>query len=58
MEFNAHFNLRENENDRDYNGFKVHVAHEEISLYAGIIMVNFFLLVCWVWMRDCQDLPE
>lgn len=30
MEFNAHFNLRENENDRDYNGFKVHVAHEKI----------------------------
>ena len=57
MELNAHFNLRENENDRDYNGFKVHVAHEEISLYVGIIMVNFFLLVRWVGLRDWQDLP-
>ena len=57
MELNAHFNLRENENDRDYNVFKVNAAHEEISLYVGIIMVNFFLLVRWVGLRDWQDLP-
>lgn len=51
MEFNAHFNLRE-KCDRDYNGFKVHVIAKKF------IMVNFFLLVCWVRLRDCQDLPK
>lgn len=38
-------------------GSRFIVAHEEISLYVGIIMVNFFLLVRWVGLRDWQDLP-